>query len=414
VVRGRVLRVDGLHGETDVGVRHRLAGDDLVRDLNGVVTGDGEADAREALGGGGVERADAHELALRVDERAAGVARVDGRVDLDEVAVDGVAARGLHKLVAIQRGDDALRDGLLETERAADGHDPVADGEVGRVAHLDGRDRVSVEFRLYHGEVGRAVGADDRRLVAVAVDGDADGGGAIDDVIVRDDVTVGVEDDARADAGAVAVGAVHRDDRSGGLGGDGRRRRGVLVGRGYRDRAARAAARGGAGGLRRTDDARGVEAARENRGADDAAENPEQHALARAETVAMHPLAMLAAVLGRRGRSRRGGSRLLRVGLLPGLARLLIGALLPASLLLGVGLLPAALLRLTDLLACPLGVIPGGRRGLPGSASLSGLSRARRGRLSVVRAAPLVAARRWLIGAAGPVGIVIHVVPSSR
>ena len=56
--------------------------------------------AGEALGGGGVERADAHELALRVDERAAGVARVDGRVDLDEVAVDGVAARGLNQRCA--------------------------------------------------------------------------------------------------------------------------------------------------------------------------------------------------------------------------------------------------------------------------------------------------------------------------
>src|SRR5690349_19235687 len=74
-----------------------LAVHDLVDDLLGVVDRDGEADpdaARRAVGRGrrAVERrVDADDVALGVDQRAAGVALVDRRVRLDR----GVARRVL-------------------------------------------------------------------------------------------------------------------------------------------------------------------------------------------------------------------------------------------------------------------------------------------------------------------------------
>ena len=57
--------------------------DGLLHDGLGDVDGDGEADALTTLGD---RRVDADDIARGVDQRAAGVARVDGRVRLDEVA----------------------------------------------------------------------------------------------------------------------------------------------------------------------------------------------------------------------------------------------------------------------------------------------------------------------------------------
>ena len=60
--------------------------------------------------------------AAHVDQRAAGIARVDGRVRLDEELVIGDADLG-----ARQRRDDALRHGLADAEGVADGEHEVAD-----------------------------------------------------------------------------------------------------------------------------------------------------------------------------------------------------------------------------------------------------------------------------------------------
>ncbi len=212
-----------------MGVRHRLAGDDLLRELDRVVAGNGEADAREALGARGVERADADQLALGVDERAAGVTGVDGAVDLDEVRVERVARGAGKKLIAGKGAHDALRDRLVEAEGAAHRHDPVAHLNARGVADLDRGDGGAVEVHLEHSDVGARVGADDRRVVGGAVDGDGDGLGAVDDVIVGDDVAVGVVDDAGAEARGGARGHVHGADGGQGLGGNGVGGGGVLV-----------------------------------------------------------------------------------------------------------------------------------------------------------------------------------------
>ena len=244
-----VLGVHSLHREADVGMRDLLAANDLVGNLDGVVAGDGKADAREGLSRGRVERGDAHELALIVHERTAGVAGVDSSVNLDEVGVDGVARAGLQELVAVQRRDDALGDGLVEAKRAANGHDPGANVELGGVAHLDGGHGVTVEVGLDDREVGGGIGANHAGLVALAADGHADGGGTVNHVVVREDVAVRVENDAGAKT-LTAVGSdIHRDHGGHGLCGYGLGRRRVGIARRDVDGAvARAGAtRGGTG-----------------------------------------------------------------------------------------------------------------------------------------------------------------------
>ena len=71
------------------------------------------------------------DLAVHVEQRAAGVAAVDGGVGLDEVVV------GAGIDVAVARRDDADRDRAAEPERIADRHHPVADAERIRIAELD-------------------------------------------------------------------------------------------------------------------------------------------------------------------------------------------------------------------------------------------------------------------------------------
>jgi hypothetical protein len=72
--------------------------------------------------GAGDGRVDADDARLAVGQRAAGIARVDRGVGLDEileaVAADAGAAEGAH---------DAGRDRVLQAERVSDRDDEVAD-----------------------------------------------------------------------------------------------------------------------------------------------------------------------------------------------------------------------------------------------------------------------------------------------
>src|SRR5947209_14080519 len=92
----------------DVHLVAAVAGRDVVRDRQGIVDRDREADARRAHlevavdGGGGVH---ADHLAVGVDERPTGIARFDRRVDLNE------AVQRLEAAAGIAAGGD----GLVET-----------------------------------------------------------------------------------------------------------------------------------------------------------------------------------------------------------------------------------------------------------------------------------------------------------
>jgi len=169
---------------------------EVVEDALGGVDGDGKADAGGLLGAavgvGGDEGGDADDLAARVEERAAGVAGVDGGVGLDGV-FDLVA--GGHGDGA-DSGDNAAGHGPAEAEGVADGIDALADDEVGGVGE-DGGLEVGNIVDLEEGEVVVAVDVDDGGFVLAAVgEGDLDGLGVVDDVIVGEDVALLVEDEA--------------------------------------------------------------------------------------------------------------------------------------------------------------------------------------------------------------------------
>ena len=120
------------------------------------------------------------------------VAAVDGRVRLDEVLVAAVAQAELAAFGA----DDSRRDGVLHAQRIADGQDPFADLDLGRIAQL-GEGQV-LGLDLDQGHIGPRIGPDDLGLVFVALGGeDFDFLAVLDDVVVGDGVAVGADEKAR-------------------------------------------------------------------------------------------------------------------------------------------------------------------------------------------------------------------------
>ena len=135
-----------------------------------------------------------------VNERTTGVAGVDGGVGLDEVGVGGDVVRGLslRLLRALQRRDDAARDRLLESERAADRHHELPHLQVLGRTRL-GR-RIAAAFDLEDGEVRGGIDAHDGGLLVLEPDGDDDPVGALDHVVVGEDMAVGADDDSGSGA----------------------------------------------------------------------------------------------------------------------------------------------------------------------------------------------------------------------
>ena len=137
---------------------------------------------------------DADEIAVEIDERAAGIARIDRRIRLDEELIVGDADLG-----ARQRRDDAARHRLPDAERIADGEHQIADFEIVGIAHRERRQVLLVRIDLEHGEIGALVGEQQLGFEFAPVgEHDADIAAAQDHVIVGDDETLAVDDDARA------------------------------------------------------------------------------------------------------------------------------------------------------------------------------------------------------------------------
>ena len=71
-------------------------------------------------------RVDSHDLSLEIEQRSAAVARVYGRVGLQEIlVVVRVGDAG-----AVGRADNSLGDGLIESFGSADRDHPLADFDV--------------------------------------------------------------------------------------------------------------------------------------------------------------------------------------------------------------------------------------------------------------------------------------------
>ena len=87
---------------------------------------------------------------------------------------------------AVERTHDAGRDGALQAQRGADGHDGLADLEGLRVADLDGREAAG---DLDDGDVAIGIAADHRTGPALARRAaDENRRGLFDHVVVGEDV----------------------------------------------------------------------------------------------------------------------------------------------------------------------------------------------------------------------------------
>ena len=193
---------------------HIAVGDQLVNDLLGRVDRDSEAHALDGriavhaarqLGG-----RDADHLTVLVDQRAARVARVDGRVGLDQghdAVVDG------H--IAVDGRDAAAGDrvGELHAAGRADGIGIFAGLQLVGIAELRGG-QLALGRDLDDREVGLLIRADDLgiQLGAVAqLDGHALR--AVHHMVVGDDIAVRAHDDARTAAHAARRGREDGHDR---------------------------------------------------------------------------------------------------------------------------------------------------------------------------------------------------------
>ena len=102
-----------------------------------------------------------------------------------------------------RRADDADAHGVGQAERIADGHHPVARRHLRRIAELHfGQIVIRLLGQLDQRAVGQRVAADHLGLVAdvalVTVEIHLDLGGALDDVVVGEDVAVLADDEAGA------------------------------------------------------------------------------------------------------------------------------------------------------------------------------------------------------------------------
>ena len=152
-----------------------------------------ESDADRTAGGREDRRVDADHVAFDVEARAAGIALVDRRVDLNEVVIRTGAD------IAAAGGHDAGGHGAAESERIADREHPIADARRA-VGKLHEREVLAVD--LDQGKVGARIGADDLRRIGLAVVGrDLHVLGILHDVIVGDGIAVGGDEEAGALAG---------------------------------------------------------------------------------------------------------------------------------------------------------------------------------------------------------------------
>ena len=156
-------------------------------------------------------RVDADHFAGGVDQRAAGVARVDRRVGLDHV-VDRHPVGGLD--FTLQGGDDAAGHGPLQVEGVADRDHRVADFHLrrSRPASAGGAcDAGASTFSSARSEFGSVPTTSAGYICCLPIRSETlDFFAAFDDVVVGEDVAFVVEDDAGA--GGDAFGHLRFDE----------------------------------------------------------------------------------------------------------------------------------------------------------------------------------------------------------
>src|SRR6266436_5730510 len=152
-------------------------------------------------------RVDADHLAVQIERRAAGIAAVYRRVDLQEI----IEWTGVD--VASPRRDDPGGNRAAEPKGIADRHHPVAYLSSAAVGKRHERQRF-VGIDLQHRDVRLGVAADDlRRVLAVVLKGHFDLAGIADDVAVGHHITRRIDNEAGTESDPMRSAARHlRED----------------------------------------------------------------------------------------------------------------------------------------------------------------------------------------------------------
>ena len=102
---------------------------------------------------------------------------------------------------AAERADNSGGERALESEGISDGEDALPDLQISRIAQLQRGELVPARIDLNEGDVVARVGADVFRFVMrLVAKNDLDRLRAMDHVVVRQDVPVGIDDESRARA----------------------------------------------------------------------------------------------------------------------------------------------------------------------------------------------------------------------
>ena len=158
------------------------------------VGGNGEADALRAARAREDRGVDADQPAGHIDQRAARITRVDRSIGLDEELIVGDA-----DLRARQSRDDAVRHGLTDAERIADGEHDVAHLERVGIGEIQHRKLLVRVLEAQHGEIAALVLEHDFGLeFALVGERHLDLVGALDHVHVGDHEAGRVDDHAGA------------------------------------------------------------------------------------------------------------------------------------------------------------------------------------------------------------------------
>ena len=185
--------IDRLDRDADAPARHLAVFLQLVLHVHRDVDRDRERQPHVAAGLAVDLRIDADHVAVQVEQRPAGVSGVDRDVGLDERHI------ALARQRARLRRNDAGSDRVLEAERRAHRHDPLADLDV--LGMADAHHRQVLRLDLEQRDVAVPIGAYHFCSELPAVGQlDIDFLGAVDHVGVGENVAVGADDEARADA----------------------------------------------------------------------------------------------------------------------------------------------------------------------------------------------------------------------
>ena len=195
-VAGRVRRIDRADHHAELGaVRHAAVFPQLREDLADVVDGDGKADALDRRAGDGLagifRRRHADDISAQVEQRTAGVAGVDGRIELHHA--DGWAVQ---IDVAILRADIADVQAVVQVaERVADGSNLRADAQP--VGISEARVAVAAAVDLQQGDVAVLLIAEELcRVLRAVIQRDGELRAVLDDVVIRQNLAVSREENA--------------------------------------------------------------------------------------------------------------------------------------------------------------------------------------------------------------------------